>query len=157
MKLLIIRHGQASPLSEKGDTHRHLTDTGRRELLRQLRILKKLGLQIDKLVTSPLLRARQTTKALRKKFLVRGKIEVWEELSPDTEVKTLIDKLKNEPTDGLIALVGHNPILSHVACRLLYFKPDSLVLNPAGIALLEIPSIQSETPAELLLWLNPAS
>ena len=67
MELILIRHAEAAALGDATitrDADRPLTETGRRQCEAMGRALKKLNVQLDALVSSPLLRAKQTCESL---------------------------------------------------------------------------------------------
>src|SRR5579885_555197 len=67
MDLYLIRHAEAEPRDEAGttlDEDRALTDAGRDQARAVAAGLLRRGVRLDALVTSPLLRARQTAEAL---------------------------------------------------------------------------------------------
>ena len=67
MNLYIIRHADAQPLGEGGiedDADRPLTTTGQAQCERLAAALQRQGVRLDRILTSPLLRARQTAEGL---------------------------------------------------------------------------------------------
>src|SRR5688572_30200435 len=81
MKVLLIRHGKAeehnlvSSLSPKKDAQRALTETGRRDMRKAAKGLRKLAPDISIIATSPLLRARETAEIVAKVFGVKDVAE----------------------------------------------------------------------------------
>ena len=64
MDLYLIRHADALALGERGiteDAARPLSAKGESQAQRVGAVLRRKGIVLDKLVTSPLVRARQTT------------------------------------------------------------------------------------------------
>src|SRR5947209_20193638 len=67
MDLYLIRHGEAQPPGEGGiadDEARPLTALGQAQLPPLAGALQRLGVHLDKVVSSPLLRARQTAEGM---------------------------------------------------------------------------------------------
>ena len=63
MILYLIRHAEAVPLGVNGvasDEERPLTENGRRQSRAAALALRQVGVRLDKLLVSPLVRARQT-------------------------------------------------------------------------------------------------
>ena len=80
-KIYLLRHGKAESTSATGrDFDRSLTGEGRDILRASARGMVALGVEIDLLVSSPLVRAVQTADELAPAFAgVRR--EVWDELA----------------------------------------------------------------------------
>ncbi|MDX6486922.1 MAG: phosphohistidine phosphatase [Gaiellaceae bacterium] len=100
MRLLIVRHGEAGPGTP--DELRTLTPTGREQARELGRRLRDQGLEPDAVVSSPLLRARETAAALG-----LGLPEVDERLAPGA---TPLDIREIAERRGeLVLVVGHQP------------------------------------------------
>jgi phosphohistidine phosphatase len=142
--LLLLRHGIAEERAEpQNDADRALTATGRRRTRAVLERAVALGLGVERLIASPLLRARQT-----------GELAVATGLAPSLELATALAPggdpgpllrawLQAASNDDApqalrsLALVGHEPDLSDLAALLLAAPPGSLGLRKAGMALLQ--------------------
>jgi phosphohistidine phosphatase len=137
MKVLLIRHGKAeernliSSLSPKKDASRALTETGRRDMRKAAKGLRKLAPDIDVLATSPLLRARETAEIVAKVF---GVSDVAEQplLAPGADSSALLEWLQQRPADATVALVGHEPDLGLLTARFLVGKEADLVVFKKG-------------------------
>ena len=126
--LLLLRHGIAEP-RQAGLDHpdRPLTEVGRQRTQRVMEALVRRGLRLDRLLTSPYLRALQTAQLALEAGLAAGLV-VDERLQPGGPHETLLT-----PFDGRLGLVGHEPDLGDLACALLGCAPGSLVLKKAGV------------------------
>lgn len=63
MDVYLIRHAEAAnPLASQSDGERPLTDLGRREFARVVQALGAIGVEVDVVLHSPLLRAVQTAE-----------------------------------------------------------------------------------------------
>src|SRR5687767_2512451 len=62
--LLVMRHGIAEPSTERRDVDRRLTQAGVAEVVAAAPALLRLGLKVGRVLTSPLLRARETSTLL---------------------------------------------------------------------------------------------
>jgi phosphohistidine phosphatase len=100
MRLLIVRHAEAAPGSP--DELRPLTAAGRAEAARLGRHLRGEGLAPDAIVSSPLLRARETARALG-----FGEPEVDERLAPGASPVDVRDAALGRGDTVLV--VGHQP------------------------------------------------
>jgi len=155
MDLLIIRHGQAEPRSEGGsDASRRLTEDGRKKLRRGVKGLHKLVPELDGLVSSPLVRAVETAAIVAEAY---GGLTVEETpcLEPEREPKELADGLAARPP-ATLAIVGHEPLLSHAASWLLAGLRHSFVeLKPGGACLLSFPDEIGAGRARLVFAVTP--
>lgn len=159
MELYLFRHGIAED-KQTGikDEERSLTKEGRQKTEKVAHRLVKLELEFDLIVTSPLIRARQTAEIL----LAAGlscHLEESNHLAPNGHIDNWLDywlKPKNFPENTQIALVGHEPCLSNWAEILLWGEAkDSLVLKKAGMIGVKLPEIGSPVGRSQLFWLTP--
>lgn len=159
MELYLIRHGIAEE-QRTGikDEARELTKEGQQKTEKVAYRIVKLGLKFDLIVTSPLVRARQTAEI----FLAAGlscQLEESNHLAPHGNISNWLDywlKPKNFPENAQIALVGHEPCLSNWAEILLWGEAkDSLVLKKAGMIGVKLPEIGLPVGRSQLFWLTP--
>lgn len=119
-QLFLVRHGLAE---ERGsdwpdDRRRPLTERGVKEMRQVGRGLTRLGVDLDLILTSPLVRARQTADALV--AAARGAPRVVEtaSLAPGHPQAALFADLETHARRTRVALVGHEPDLGALAARL---------------------------------------
>lgn len=125
MRVYLIRHAKAAlrdPKAYPDDDDRPLTGKGRKVQKQMARALRRLDLKLDHLYSSPILRARKTAEILGKRLKL--KVETAPELGHDFSVPGLLGVLQAQPDDAAIALVGHEPHLSHFAAALLSLDSD---------------------------------
>ena len=132
-----IRHGIAEePRPEVEDAFRALTDEGRKRCRKVARQLKNMGWRWDLLLTSPLVRARQTAEIFLDENLAEA-VEVFEPLAPGGSFADLVRwQAEREPLASL-ALVGHQPDLSLWVQTAIGLNPahaDAITLKKAGLA-----------------------
>ncbi|HAN46639.1 MAG TPA: phosphohistidine phosphatase SixA [Cyanobacteria bacterium UBA8156] len=157
--LYFIRHGLAVERSEHTpDGDRPLTPEGRHKTERVVKRLRELGLGLDALVSSPLVRAQQTAEILTAVY--RLPIETWPELAPDTPFETWLARLlvwqSENPTVAAVGMVGHEPELSNWAEILLWGGcRDAIALKKAGVLGLTIPRTVSPVGEAFLFLLVP--
>lgn len=149
--LLLLRHGiAAEPSADRPDAERPLTPRGEERTRAVLQRLVALELGCDQLLTSPLLRARQTAELAVAAGLAPA-LGVAEALAPGGDPLPLLEQAAGV---GRLLLVGHEPDLGNLAARLIGAPAGSLLLKKAGVALLQR---QGPGPAwRLLLLLGPA-
>jgi phosphohistidine phosphatase len=120
--------------------------------------VKELEAQIDLILTSPFLRATQTTEVLAKTFsLDDDKIIQTEHLTPTGYPDKLIDLINEKYGDiENIAIVGHEPYLSGLVSMLIAGDPDiSLNLKKGGICCLSVEKLVHARCANLNWLLSP--
>lgn len=159
MELYLIRHGIAEDkeLNIK-DEERSLTKEGRQKTEKVAQKLVKLGLSFDLILTSPLVRARQTAEILIEEKL-SSQLEESSYLAPDSEIASwLKDWLepKNYSQNTQLAVVGHEPGLTNWAEILLWGEvKESLVLKKAGMIGIKLPETGSALGRSQMFWLTP--
>lgn len=110
MRLFFFRHGLAEPGTDRLPDHeRALTAVGSERIERAVRVLKALDAVPAYLLTSPLVRARQTAEILAEGLGLTA--QVRPELAPGFGLPAL-EALVADLNDGDIMLVGHEPDLS---------------------------------------------
>jgi phosphohistidine phosphatase len=158
IELYLVRHGLAG---ERGtyanDDDRPLTDEGKKKTKQVAKQLHTLGLQFDLMLTSPLVRARQTAEILMDVGLAK-QLEEFEALGHGGEIQTWLEwfetwKRSNQKT---LALVGHEPDLTTWAETLVWGKSEEkLILKKAGVIGLLLPTEVSPIANSQLFWLTP--
>jgi phosphohistidine phosphatase len=136
MDLFLIRHAEAQPArgDAADDESRPLTDAGRESCRRLAQALVRLGVRLDRVLTSPLLRARQTAEGLVEHWPEpRPAVEICDALAPEGKSRKVARALL-KLGDGAVALVGHMPDLAEHAAWLIGSKKASLDIAKAGAA-----------------------
>lgn len=119
-EIYVIRHGVAEERGEAwpDDTKRPLTADGVSRLRKVARGLINLGVAFDVVLTSPLVRAKQTADAIAGAFDARPPIVTIDSLSPGSSYASLLLDLEKQSRRSRIALVGHEPGIGEFAARL---------------------------------------
>ena len=147
MQLYFLRHGEADwPGWTKPDDERPLTDFGKKEARQVAKLLDRLKVKPDLIVTSPLPRALQTAEAAAEEL--KTKLRQDEALEPGFGISELGTVLKRHRSKVLM-LVGHEPDFTQVISEL---TGASLKLSKGGVALLDV---DPESEEGKLLWLFP--
>jgi phosphohistidine phosphatase len=155
--LYILRHALAAQRGAGGfakDADRPLTPEGRQKLRRVARAMVKLELDIDLIVSSPFVRARQTAELVADALQLRDKLQFSDHLSPEGKPDQLIHDLKQiHPVPDGVLLVGHEPYLSKLVSLLVAGTPNlSLTLKKAGLGKLTVTGLTAGRCA-ILEWL----
>jgi phosphohistidine phosphatase len=161
MELFLFRHGEARKRLQSGskDFDRPLTSTGQKEVENISISLKKLNINIDRIITSPLKRAHQTAVIVSKVFAMEERVEDWNELKPEGNRSELYKKLSQLKLDSSLLIVGHQPYLTEMIGNLT-FDSDSddnarIILKKSGLAKLVITSLMPIMKGELRWLLSP--
>jgi phosphohistidine phosphatase len=137
MRLYVMRHGPAEGSSPSGrDFDRALSENGRAETSRIARELQRRGERIDRILSSPLVRARETAEIVR--GALGGKLEIREELAPSEASPDILRDLPTRSAEHVM-LVGHAPDVSILVMELLghgrhAFEPAMVVAVDFGAA-----------------------
>lgn len=157
-QVYLIRHGiAADPDAYERDQDRPLTSKGRAKTKAVARQLQALNLAFDEILTSPLVRARQTAEILLKANLA-SHLTIDETLAPMGSFTDWLKWLKpwQESRSGVLALVGHEPDLSQWAELLILGDVQGVIqLKKAGIIGIEIPDDIDPLGNSILFWLTP--
>ncbi len=113
--LYLVRHGIAVPSGTPGlpDAERPLTAKGERQMKRIAKGLKRLDVRPDRIVTSPLPRARRTAEIVAAGLGLESRLEVSDVLSASSPAEAIWLWLQAREESSLM-LVGHNPALSRL-------------------------------------------
>lgn len=156
-EVYFIRHGLAGEFgSYPNDAERPLTDEGKKKTRQIAKQLAKLGLEFDLVLTSHLVRAKQTAELLLEAGLSQHLVEA--DYLATGEIQPWLTWLTTwQPTQaGALALVGHEPGLSHWAEILVWGKAiGGIRLKKAGVIGLALPEAGSPVGQSTLFWLTP--
>jgi phosphohistidine phosphatase len=143
MNLYLLRHGIAADHGDPRypcDDDRPLTPEGQKKMLQEARGMKAFGLEFDCILSSPVLRARQTAEIVATVFDALDLLAFSHHLSTAGDHRSLITQLGGQYAGRTnILLAGHEPHMSAVVSRLVSggdgfsvdFKRGSLCLLQA--------------------------
>lgn len=163
MKLILFRHGLAMERDEAfknkiDDSMRPLVEKGKERSKKMAKFLKEECEDFQVLVTSPLLRAKQTADIIREIIPFSQYLESTElvpEAPPHAFAKWVQAKIMRATS---VVAVGHDPQLSVLASWLLAGENESFIdLKKSGVICLEVESFDQLAPrgAELKWILTP--
>jgi len=160
MNLFVLRHGIAvepgAPGYEK-DSERPLTPEGKRRLRQIAAAMKKMDLRFDLILSSPLLRARQTAEIITESLKLKKQLAFSDALTPDGNPKALVRQLNElKPVPEDVLLVGHEPYLSRLIALLTAGETGVAIdLKKGGLGKLEAESLRLGRCATLVWLLTP--
>jgi len=158
----LLRHGIAAELGEGGvfhDADRPLTTEGRAKMRQEAEGMRRLGLKFNLILTSPLLRARQTAEAVAEIMELQNRVNICEALAPgrgfaggsgnDAEIFLEMGAYQFDR----VLLVGHQPDLSELASFILTGNHNlNVAFKKGGLCGIQVASLPPRGPG-LLRWL----
>jgi phosphohistidine phosphatase len=160
MELFLLRHGIAVERGTPGfadDSARPLTPKGRRQLRKITAAMKKMDLRFDLILSSPLLRAKQTAEIAAAGLKLKKQLKFSNALAPGGDVENLFRQLARlKPLPEKLLLVGHEPDLSRLISLLVTGGPElPLDFKKGGLCKLDAPALKAGKCATLAWLLTP--
>lgn len=151
MRLYFLRHGLAGEREDwRGDdASRPLTAEGIAKMEREAKTIGKLGLKLDAIVTSPLVRAAQTARIVADELDLRDALVVDDNLGLDFDLGRLRNVIEQHRAAEALMLVGHEPSMSRTLGDITGARVE---LKKGALACVDV------GPASLrgeLIWLVP--
>jgi phosphohistidine phosphatase len=121
LELYLIRHGIAADRGDDypDDSKRPLTSEGIANLRKEARGLDALGVGFDHIITSPLVRTKQTAEIFAEHLKSKPTVSNSDSLAPAGSPSSVLQELGKHVRKGRIALVGHEPNIGELAGRLI--------------------------------------
>ena len=153
MEVYFLRHGDAGAAGDwKGsDAERPLSKDGAAQMEKEAAAIARLGLRLDTILTSPLVRARQTAEIVTKELQLAQALVVEKRLAPGFGTGELQRILKERRAARGLLLVGHEPDFSLMVAELC--GGGRVLMKKAGLAEVDV---QPSNPSwGTLVWLAP--
>jgi phosphohistidine phosphatase len=158
MELYVIRHADAVNLGEQNitvDADRPLSERGKRQAKEVGAALVAKGIRPAILVTSPLVRARQTAEGMLSQFGDNPPVlQEADAVAPGFKRKDLARYLRGL-NPASVAVVGHEPDLSRWIAWLIGSKNAQIDFAKAGVALIHFPDEVRKGDGSLVWLLTP--
>lgn len=159
MELYFMRHGIAVAGSDPGirsDRERALTQKGIKRIRKAAKGLLALGVSFDRILTSPVKRARQTADLVVEALKMKDHLEEVQELSPGGSVQELLSRLSAFQGTKHLLMVGHEPLLSETASFLLSgAEKTEMRLKKGGVCCIQVENLPPKKRALLQWMLTP--
>ena len=154
-ELHLIRHGLAEERGDAwpDDNKRPLTADGIASMRKEGRGLARLGVALDVILSSPLVRARQTAELVAAALDPRPSLITVDSLAPDGTYAAIINDLEKHARKTNIALVGHEPI-GELASRLIGSR-HALEFKKGAVCRIDLDGIPPAGPGKLRWMLTP--
>ena len=155
-ELYLVRHGLAEERGDAwpDDTKRPLTDEGISRMRKAARGLARLGVSVEVVLTSPLVRARQTAEILAGALDPRPSLVNVDSLAPDGAYASVIADLEKHARKTRLALVGHEPMIGELAARLLGSR-HPIEFKKGAVCRIDIDDLPPAGPGDLRWMLTP--
>lgn len=158
MELYVLRHAIALSAAEAGvyqDAERPLSDEGREKMKRIAAAMGRVGVEVDMVLSSPYLRARDTAIIAHDAMPKETCLEFTNALASGQDGKHILTELKERfRKTKRIMVVGHEPDLSQLIGRITSLGRLRLEMKKAGLAKIEITELQPELKGTLE-WVIP--
>ena len=155
-ELYLVRHAIAADRGEEwpDDDQRPLTARGVSRFKETVAGLRKLGVEIDEILTSPLVRAKQTADVLAQGVPGTHPVKVLDALAPGHVPTSVLAELAKATRRRRIALVGHEPGLGELAAHLIG-AGRALPFKKGGVCRIDVESLSSRRPGALVWFVPP--
>jgi phosphohistidine phosphatase len=154
-----MRHahaGEADPRRWPDDRRRPLSEEGRREHAVVADALRRMGVRFDRLLSSPLVRARQTADITAAVYGGAPAIEETPALGDGATLPDLLAFLDRLPADAVVLCVGHEPFVSEAAAALISRDGRArIAMRKSGVAGLDFDGRPAAGSGTLLYHFRP--
>lgn len=158
MNVYLMRHAHALDVGEEGirrDFDRPLSGKGKDITREVAAALKAIGIKLDFIGTSPLLRARQTAEIMAS-GLGDIPVDLCPMMAPNGSISELIQWLRQCGFESVM-LVGHMPDLAELASTLICGQPMAgVIFKKAAVCRISFDA-QPAAGKGALEWLLPPS
>jgi phosphohistidine phosphatase len=159
MRLILFRHGpagQRDPARWPDDAKRPVTRRGRERTVRAAAGLRRLIGAANRVVTSPLVRARQTAELVGEAVAPQVRVETLDALLPGAPTRETLRWLRGLDSGAKVILVGHEPHLGKVAGILLFDSVAAqMPLKKAGALMIDFVGPVEAGAGRLVAFLPP--
>jgi phosphohistidine phosphatase len=152
-ELYFIRHGLAEERGDAwpDDAKRPLTDEGTSRMRKAARGLARLGVGVDIVLTSPLVRARQTAEIVAGGLDPRPSLVNVESLTPGGSYAAVVADLEKHSRKTRIALVGHEPMIGELAAKMIGSR-HPIEFKKGAVCRIDVEQLPPTGPGDLR-WL----
>jgi phosphohistidine phosphatase len=155
-EIYFIRHGIAEERGEAwpDDAKRPLTDEGMSRMRKAVRGLSRMGVSIDVVLTSPLVRTRQTAEIVAAGLDPRPSLVNLESLAPAGSYAAVLADLEKHARKNRIALVGHEPMIGEIAARVIGSR-HPIEFKKGAVCRIDVEVLPPAGPGELRWLMTP--
>jgi len=117
-------------------------------LRREAAALDAVGVSFDQILTSPLVRARQTAEIIAEGMSTKAPLATCDALAPGRTPAQVIEELGRYAQRDRIALVGHEPGIGELAARLVGVRA-AIEFKKGAICRIDVETLPPARPGHL--------
>lgn len=154
--IYLVRHAIAEERGDAwpDDTKRPLSAKGKARFREVVGGLLALDMRVDEILTSPLVRARQTADLLAAAFARGPKVTDLASLAAGAKPASVVADFERYSKPRDLALVGHEPGIGALAARLLGVR-HALEFKKGAVCCIEVDALPPTRPGTLLWFATP--
>jgi phosphohistidine phosphatase len=138
------------------DARRPLVPEGKEKMREIADGLKRMGFEVDWIVTSPLVRAVETAEIIAESLASRAPVDVCEAMQPGGLAEDVVSFLAKRPSRTRVLVVGHEPDLSELVAQLIGAGSHAnLAFKKGGCCMISFDGFPPKSPGQLVWWLTP--
>ncbi len=158
MHLYLLRHGIAEDYSARGtDAERRLVTEGKDKTRDVMEALAEMKYPVPEIIiSSTLIRAKETAAIAIKEFAPEAKLEEDEALVPAADIMDtmmLVEKVFRD--HKVVMFVGHEPHMSSFGSALLGLSRSGIEMKKSAVALFELMNADAPRVRGVLVGLFP--
>ena len=155
-ELYLVRHAIAA---ERGpewpdDDKRPLTERGIHRFKEEVAGLRWLDASIDEIITSPLVRAKQTADLLAAGLVGKPVVRLLKALEPGHSPSSVMGQVARLARRNKVAIVGHEPGLGELAAHLIGASRP-LPFRKGSVCRIDMESFTSRHAGSLIWFVTP--
>ena len=158
-ELYVMRHGLAvarGSVRFSDDAQRPLVPEGKEKMREIAEGLRRIGFEVDWIVTSPLVRAVETAAIIADSLASSAPVDVCDSMRPGGSPEDVIAFLAKRPSRTRVLVVGHEPDLSELTARLIGAGSHAnLGFKKGGCCMISFDEFPPRNPGQLVWWLTP--
>ena len=155
MEIWILRHAKAEDGGPgTSDEERELTPGGHETMQSVARAIARLEPKLDAILTSPLVRARQTAEPVARALSLEDEVIETDALVPDADPKEILREIGKKGFQRAM-VVGHMPHLGKLLGYLLTGRTDTAIdMKKAALARIQFDGDSPKPPGTLTFLLT---
>jgi phosphohistidine phosphatase len=156
MKIFLIRHCEAIDYQTetvRNDEYRFITPKGRKISTTVFKKIRNEFAGLEKIYTSPLIRAVQTAEILASTLKFKFDVEVVNELSLSSTPQAIIELIKRNAIFESMAFIGHEPVLSKTVSEMTGIGELQFPFKKSGVCYIDYEPKSSK--GEFKWYINP--
>ncbi len=158
MKVYLLRHADALPENQETiltDQERPLSEEGRAQVAKLADAVKRNGTSFDLVLTSPLVRCRETAEGLLLHLgRTAAEANVLDLLAPGGSTKKLMKYLRTLEVNSIL-LVGHNPDIQEHIAYLIGDKAAQIKVVKGALACVNCEASPRKAEGQLVYLITP--